>query len=637
MDQTNYDVFISYSRKDYVDEKGDVIPGNVVSLIKETFEKEGITYWFDEDDIYSGQNFVERIVTNIEASKVFVFISTSNSNNSKYTSREIASADELGKHIIPVRIDSTPFNMKVLFRISDLDYIDYYVNPEKGLVDLVNAIKIHLEKLRLEERERLEEERRKREIERQKQEELRRQKEEEEKRIKREQEQLAASIRLSCEALNKEEVLLDVRRKQLLLQAEDIIEQDTKDSLKRHISNSSPIGQNYAATMEEANTLKAEIDKCNTINQELASQLAQLKNDYSNQSKELSAAKSTIEKLEKGHRTISNNTTSEKSPAITKKNKKILLFVFGGEVLLLLTYFIFFGVTRSRTPYHHENLSEYDIEQESDDALNDSIQQNIGRLHVVDAQLKGYLDGYYAGDPESSYHLGLCFENGNFLEGNCDVVIAGRLIHKSAEKGYGDAQNKLGTYFLYGRAGFKLDYDSAVYWYSEAIKNGSRDAEYNLATAYADGRYKGTSRGQLRTADAVELYTKSANEGYAKSQLALGCYWYNKGDYKEAKKWFEQALQGDLPTYEKTKAQFMMGQLYGTGKPGVERNDRIAFDWYQKAALDGEGYLESVYYMGICYQNGRGVAQNTAEAKKWYKKAADRGHKDANAKLRSLQ
>lgn len=618
MDQTNYDVFISYSRKDYVDEKGNVIPGNVVSLIKKTFEDEGITYWFDEDDIYSGQNFVERIVTNIEASKVFVFISTSNSNNSKYTSREIASADEFGKHIIPVRIDPTPFNMKVLFRISDLDYIDYYVNPEKGLVDLVNAIKIHLEKLRLEEKERLEEERRKREIERQKQEEL------------------VSSIRLSCEALNKEEVLLDVRRKQLLLQAEDIIDQDTKDSLKRHISNSSPIGQNYAATMEEVNTLKAEIDKCNTINHELSSQLAQLKNDYSDQSKELSAAKSTIETLEKGHGTISNDTTSEKSPAISKKNKRILLFVFGGVVLLLLTYFIFVGVTRSRTSDYEESYSGYDIEQESDDALNDSIRMIIEGLNVVDAQLKDYLEGYYAGDPESTYHLGLCFENGNYLEGYCNVVIAGRLIHKSAEKGCADAQNKLGTYFLYGRAGLKLDYDSAVYWYSEAIKNGSRDAEYNLATAYADGRYTGTSRSQLRTSDAVSLYTKSADEGYAKSQLALGCYWYNKGDYKEAKKWFEQALQGDLPTYEKTKAQFMMGQLYGTGKPGVERNDRIAFDWYKKAALDGEGYLESVYYMGICYQNGRGVTQNTAEAKKWYKKAADRGHKDASARLRSM-
>lgn len=35
MEQTIYDVFISYSRKDYVDEQKCVISGNVVSKIKE--------------------------------------------------------------------------------------------------------------------------------------------------------------------------------------------------------------------------------------------------------------------------------------------------------------------------------------------------------------------------------------------------------------------------------------------------------------------------------------------------------------------------------------------------------------------------------------------------------------------------
>ena len=44
-----YDVFISYSRKDYVDDKKNIIPNNVVSKIKDTLSKEGISYWFDED------------------------------------------------------------------------------------------------------------------------------------------------------------------------------------------------------------------------------------------------------------------------------------------------------------------------------------------------------------------------------------------------------------------------------------------------------------------------------------------------------------------------------------------------------------------------------------------------------------
>ena len=147
MEQPKYDVFISYSRKDYVDEQKNVIPGNEVSKIKEILNQAGITYWFDEEGIYSGDNFTEKIVANIEMSSIFVFLSTAHSNASPWTSKEIACADEFGKYIIPVRIDKTPYNKKVMFRIADLSYIDYGDNPEKGQQELVRSISAYLEEL----------------------------------------------------------------------------------------------------------------------------------------------------------------------------------------------------------------------------------------------------------------------------------------------------------------------------------------------------------------------------------------------------------------------------------------------------------------------------------------------------------
>lgn len=55
MEQTKHDVFISYSRKDYVDEHKNVIPNNNdISKIKTALTEAGITYWFDEEGIYSG-------------------------------------------------------------------------------------------------------------------------------------------------------------------------------------------------------------------------------------------------------------------------------------------------------------------------------------------------------------------------------------------------------------------------------------------------------------------------------------------------------------------------------------------------------------------------------------------------------
>ena len=144
-ERNQYDVFISYSRKDYVDEQKNVIPGNEVSKIKEALTEAGITYWFDEEGIYSGENFTEKIVANIELSRVFVYLSTAHANNSPWTSKEIACADEFGKLIIPVRIDKTPYNKRVIFRIADLSYIDYADNPERGRQELVRSIKAYLE------------------------------------------------------------------------------------------------------------------------------------------------------------------------------------------------------------------------------------------------------------------------------------------------------------------------------------------------------------------------------------------------------------------------------------------------------------------------------------------------------------
>ena len=163
MEQMKYDVFISYSRKDYVDEHNVVIPGNEVSKIKEALKEAGITFWFDEEGIYFGDKFTEKIPESIEASHIFLFLSTKNACASSWTSREIACADEYEKYIIPVRIDRTPYNKKIMLRIADLSYVDYGKNPEKGRKEIVDSIKAYLEKIKVEEEERLAEEKRKQE------------------------------------------------------------------------------------------------------------------------------------------------------------------------------------------------------------------------------------------------------------------------------------------------------------------------------------------------------------------------------------------------------------------------------------------------------------------------------------------
>lgn len=151
-----YDVFISYSRKDYIDfETKNVIPDNVISKIKEAFIENSITFWIDEDGVYSGDAFAPVITENIRSSKIFLFISSENSNISEWTSNEIAVAHMYKKKIIPFRIDNSVYNDSIIMYVARLDYIDYKVNPKRAIGRMVESITKVLRDSQAEEERRL--------------------------------------------------------------------------------------------------------------------------------------------------------------------------------------------------------------------------------------------------------------------------------------------------------------------------------------------------------------------------------------------------------------------------------------------------------------------------------------------------
>ena len=58
-----------------------------------------------------------------------------------------------------------------------------------------------------------------------------------------------------------------------------------------------------------------------------------------------------------------------------------------------------------------------------------------------------------------------------------------------------------------------------------------------------------------------------------------------------------------------------------------QRSYSEAARWYRKAAE--QGHANAQYELGWCYFLGQGVKENREEAKKWWKKAADQGHLSA--------
>lgn len=135
-----HSVFISYSRRDYVDENENVIPGNPISKIMDALDNAGISYWIDKNGIFSGDEFKDILTKAIEDAEVFLFISSKFSNASKWTAKEINVAVYENKKIIPILIDDARYNSSVKFDLLGLDYIDMKVNISLALLKLVESL-----------------------------------------------------------------------------------------------------------------------------------------------------------------------------------------------------------------------------------------------------------------------------------------------------------------------------------------------------------------------------------------------------------------------------------------------------------------------------------------------------------------
>lgn len=131
MEQAKYDVFISYSRKDVA----------VVKKICSLFQSNQITYWIDKKDIRAGGEFLGDIARAIRECKITLFISSSDSNNSIYTAKEVAMAFNEGKYIIPYKIDSSTFNKNLELVLCDLNWIEAIPFDDDKALELVSNIK----------------------------------------------------------------------------------------------------------------------------------------------------------------------------------------------------------------------------------------------------------------------------------------------------------------------------------------------------------------------------------------------------------------------------------------------------------------------------------------------------------------
>lgn len=130
-----YDIFISYSRKD----------SEIVDQFVSRLTDAGYNVWIDRDGIYSGDQFKAIIVKAIKSSSLVVFVSSANSNASDWTVKEISYALKKGKTIIPVKLDDAEYDDSIDFDLINIDFIQYQPNQFLSTLDrLIASIEKHL-------------------------------------------------------------------------------------------------------------------------------------------------------------------------------------------------------------------------------------------------------------------------------------------------------------------------------------------------------------------------------------------------------------------------------------------------------------------------------------------------------------
>lgn len=108
-----YDVFISYSRKD----------ANIAEKICKALDREGITYFIDRKGIEGGAEFLSRITSAIDNSEVLLFMASKNAYSSKYSIKELNYAIHTqSAKVIPYIIDGSELPPALKLLLSDLNW-----------------------------------------------------------------------------------------------------------------------------------------------------------------------------------------------------------------------------------------------------------------------------------------------------------------------------------------------------------------------------------------------------------------------------------------------------------------------------------------------------------------------------------
>jgi TPR repeat protein len=167
-----------------------------------------------------------------------------------------------------------------------------------------------------------------------------------------------------------------------------------------------------------------------------------------------------------------------------------------------------------------------------------------------------------------------------------------------------------------GLTAFKnKDYSKAYKEWKAAAEAGQAEAQFDLGVLYAQGL--GVRRDLT---EAANWYRKSAEQGNAEAEYALGQMyslgWGVPRDEADALRWFQMAnsVESDGPP---TDWAVIEGH-------GIPQDAQQAAYWYRKAA--DKGHAEAQFNLARLYATGKGVKRDEEQAARWVSASATQGY-----------
>lgn len=140
--------------------------------------------------------------------------------------------------------------------------------------------------------------------------------------------------------------------------------------------------------------------------------------------------------------------------------------------------------------------------------------EGLGAIKNIEEAIKWYFKGAEWGNSEAQFCLGLAYDNGEGVAQ--DHVEAAKWYEKAAKQGHAGAANNLSYTYLRGIVKPLTSNEDGMFWLIKAADMGDMTAQYTLGLRYMEG--VGVPQNKAK---ALELFHKSAEQGFLKAQMAI--------------------------------------------------------------------------------------------------------------------